>query len=103
HNVFQHLQRGGIGWRIGLACFAEYGHRFRNFFELAVLDLQNFRGLGNRHSWNRRRHVKQGAFVERRHEFAAKFLERKNREREKERSTGKRKQAMGEPEICKRW
>src|SRR5205823_9143988 len=47
-------------------------------------------------------HVKQRAFVEWWHEFAAKFLERKNREGEKERGTGERKQAIAQHEIRER-
>ena len=96
---FKHRQRRGIGRRIGLTGFAENGERFRNLLQLSILDLKNFRRLGNRHSRHRGGHVEQRSFIERRHEFASQFFERENRDDERDRRANQREPAIAQNKI----
>src|SRR5207253_2477781 len=85
-NRFKHRQRRGIGRCIGLSSFAKNGQRFRNFLQLSILYLKNFCRLSDRHSGNGRWHVKERAFIERRHEFAPEPFEWDKTHRDNEQS-----------------
>src|SRR5204862_143132 len=66
-----HLERRRIGRRLGTYRLAEHARHFSHGLDETVGLLQKLRRLARRKSGQRRRHVEQIAFVERRHKLAA--------------------------------
>ena len=72
-----HVHRRGVGGGFGAADFAKDMMHFGKALDDFVGLLQNFARFGRRDAGERRRHVKQIAFVKRRHELRAEVLIRK--------------------------
>ena len=80
----EHFERCRIGRGLGAAGLAEHARNFRHGADHAVGLLQQLGRLGRRQTRQRRRHVEQIAFVERRQEFAAQAARRPPGTREHE-------------------
>jgi hypothetical protein len=72
----EHLQRRRVGGGLGAAGLAVDALHLGHGLDQAVGLLQQFGGLAGRQAGQRRRHVQQVAFVQRRHELAADVLQR---------------------------
>ena len=80
-----HLHRRRIGRGLGAAHLAEHARDFRDGLDHPVGLLQELAGLAGGQPGQRRRHVQEVAFVERRHEFAAQAHHRPRGRRERQR------------------
>ena len=69
-----------IGRGLRAARLAHDGEYFRELLDDAVLHLHQLLCLGDRDPGHRRRHVKQSALIERRHEFGPELLVDRNRD-----------------------
>ncbi len=98
-NRFHHRERRGVGGRFGAARFAEHAIDLGEGAQNLVLHLQQPLRFRDGDAGHGCRHIKQYAFIERRHEFRAEFLIRRNREQDHERGGKNREDLMTQHEF----
>ncbi len=75
HNgSFDHVERRWIGGALGAADLAKNVMHFGKGLDDFVRHLDNLARFGGRYSWEKRRHIEEVAFVERRHKLGAEIL-----------------------------